>query len=429
MKDLLKRYIVAWMMTLLLIPGVAGQTSRKPVEEAPPDSSGTQFAIQIAASKLYIDPDFFKQKFNLTDSVRYIQREGWYKYVIGLFKSESEAEKALSTIDFEAFVTAIPVEKDSALTIDYENKQTIKESELRRQYHYKIRQADSAFNITKNLLVARNLYEEAIMIDPGKNYPMDQIVEIDKKLTQEKSKSLFAKLTLKVIVLIIIGFSVLIACLIIFLVFKKRRGKIEESGISEEDLGSPKLPYSGMNRYDPFFYLADLSRPLTPWEQLKVYDILKRDSGKSPDYTEWIKNENISVIIFTIRMIRTFKKVELVPQIFSLTKHPDPDVREEAVIAIGDLGAREVLSDLMTRYAFETSALKVQILKTLAKIPLESNIGFLQSIVESKDDFSLEAAVALFAHETIGIAGLEKLEGAIGADFQDLAKRILNNLD
>jgi hypothetical protein len=425
----LKRYIVAWMMTLLLIPGVAGQTSRKPVEEAPPDSSGTQFAIQIAASKLYIDPDFFKQKFNLTDSVRYIQREGWYKYVIGLFKSESEAEKALSTIDFEAFVTAIPVEKDSALTIDYENKQTIKESELRRQYHYKIRQADSAFNITKNLLVARNLYEEAIMIDPGKNYPMDQIVEIDKKLTQEKSKSLFAKLTLKVIVLIIIGFSVLIACLIIFLVFKKRRGKIEESGISEEDLGSPKLPYSGMNRYDPFFYLADLSRPLTPWEQLKVYDILKRDSGKSPDYTEWIKNENISVIIFTIRMIRTFKKVELVPQIFSLTKHPDPDVREEAVIAIGDLGAREVLSDLMTRYAFETSALKVQILKTLAKIPLESNIGFLQSIVESKDDFSLEAAVALFAHETIGIAGLEKLEGAIGADFQDLAKRILNNLD
>jgi len=203
----MKRCLLAFMIYLLLTPGEAGWSIGQTAENSQTDSLVTNFAIQIAASKLYIDPGYFQKKFDLTDSVRFIQKEGWYKYVIGRYKTEGEAVAALASLRFDAFVTTIPVEKDSSLPSSTEVPKVLKESELRRLYNLKIRQADSAFNISKDLPAARELYLEATVIDPEKNYPADQILEIDKKLTQERSKSIFAKLTLRTILLI---FSVFI---------------------------------------------------------------------------------------------------------------------------------------------------------------------------------------------------------------------------
>jgi hypothetical protein len=424
-KDLMKRWLLVFLIYLLLTPWEAGGSVYQSPEKAQIDSIVTNFAIQIAASKLYIDPDFFRKKFNLTDSVRFVQKEGWYKYVIGRYENEGEAVAALASLRFDAFVTTIPVEKDSSLPISNEVQQVLNESELRRLYNLKIRQADSAFNISKDLPAARELYLEATVIDPDKNYPADQIVEIDKKLTQERSKSIFAKLTLRTILLIFSVFIVLVAALIWFLIQRKRKSIENEAIMEEENLLPPEPSINGMKPYGPFSYLDNLQQPLTAWEQLKVYEMLKKDNVNRPDFSRWFNSNNDSIVIFSIKMARAFRQIESMKQMIPLLKHLDPAVREESILALGDLGSSDTLPLIIAQYPMETDVNKYQIIRVLAKIPMESNIEFLVDIVKSRDEFSLEAAMALYEHESFGLMGLEGLEEFFGDGFQDLVSRIL----
>ncbi len=66
------------------------------------------YAIQIAASKTFVMPADFKEKFSLTDEVYWFLKDGWYKYVVGRFKTSSEAEAYRLSSKIAGFVTQVP---------------------------------------------------------------------------------------------------------------------------------------------------------------------------------------------------------------------------------------------------------------------------------------------------------------------------------
>ena len=81
-----------------------------PVKQSEPIVSKeivTIYVIQLGASKTYIDPAFFKNKFKLADEVLVFKRDGWYKYATGQFKTAKEAQSKLDQLGLSGFVTAV----------------------------------------------------------------------------------------------------------------------------------------------------------------------------------------------------------------------------------------------------------------------------------------------------------------------------------
>jgi hypothetical protein len=231
----LHRFYVVLIVLQLIVPGFTafcfGQVRDSSLSGRVPMKI---YVIQVAASKVYIDPEFFRQKFNLTEKVRHFRKNGWYKYIFGSWKTENEAIKELAGLKFKAFVSFVnengisdgpqdgptlkPSPADSLpekstgaadtaqLAKDETYSSRVIGSEWRRLYNQKIRGADSTFNIAKNLVLAKRFYQEATLIDPDKNYPKDQIIEIDKQLTQKRPQSTLSNLPLKFY--IVTGFTV-----------------------------------------------------------------------------------------------------------------------------------------------------------------------------------------------------------------------------
>lgn len=372
-----------------IFPGIGAFCFGQIQDDSLRETSERIYAIQIAASKVFIDPEFFKQKLNITENVRYFLKDGWYKYIIGTYKTEAEATGKLAGFQPEAFVTSVIENRSLPETrISSTNTSQLSqidslisrqnESEMRQLYNRKIREGDSAFNIARNLLLARKLYLEASLIDQDKNYPKDQIVEIDKQLIQNQSQSIFSKLTLKEYV--IGGFAVLlILVLCMLLLFRARMQKLirqirgvreenlgpgadfdfEETAVEEVDLSSPgneakdqviideilqlypnlsekissklgktrldhryvhnemerclnssneilrmeaELAWIRLDIDDPFSFLDKLGQDFTPWEQLHVFEMIKRNKVTLPDFSRWLNSPNETVVLFCRRM-------------------------------------------------------------------------------------------------------------------------------
>ncbi len=83
------------------------KTASVPIEKAiATNEKGIIYTIQLAASKTYIDPDFFKKKFNLTD-VFYFEKDGYFKYATGKYISKNEANSAIVQYGIKGFVTVV----------------------------------------------------------------------------------------------------------------------------------------------------------------------------------------------------------------------------------------------------------------------------------------------------------------------------------
>jgi hypothetical protein len=92
---------------------VAGQPKKNdisvPVKQPEPmvAKTGTVYVIQVAASKTFLDPAYYRDKFKLADEVQYFTNDGWYKYVIGQFSTQLEASTKMAKLGISGFVTKV----------------------------------------------------------------------------------------------------------------------------------------------------------------------------------------------------------------------------------------------------------------------------------------------------------------------------------
>ncbi len=236
---------------------VSSSPSRQTIQPSTAEEYITEkiFALQLAASRIFIDPKTFVSKFKLTEEVRYFQKDGWYKYVIGRFVSADEAAKRIPQLNFPVFVTSYEektlVKKEpqevqetqvgaeaartSADTIkapadtlppEFDTtRPNIPKGDLKELYNLKIKEADNAYNQLQNLTLAIKYYREATLLDPDKNYPKDQIIEINRQLASKQTRPLYTSINTAVFATI--GFIlVMVIVLIITLILRTRRQKL-----------------------------------------------------------------------------------------------------------------------------------------------------------------------------------------------------------
>jgi len=194
----------------------------------------TVWTIQLAASKVFLQPDAVQRKAGIADEVRYFTKDGWYKYITGRFNSQEAAVARLNQLQVNGFVTyelaartvVAPATSEPAVTEQTVSGDTLSRlpvtaEDLNELYSQKIREANAAFD-REEWLVARKLYREALVLSPEKNLPKDKMDEIDSILKKENSK-LIARNIPNITYLIVILIVVMILVLTITLILRTRR--------------------------------------------------------------------------------------------------------------------------------------------------------------------------------------------------------------
>ncbi len=236
------------IVALLLLDNWGGSFAQDVTNDSVPaarNSTGKVkvYAIQIAASKVFIEPAFFNEKLGIRDSIRYFQKDGWYKYIIGKYASNQEATSKLPGLSFDAFVTYYHEDRgQSGDSLPFNGNDTVltgreqilpdttslltNDSIRRLMYLTKVTEADSVFNVAKDLIRARSLYHEAVLLDPEKNYPKDQIVEIDRQIKAQPINLI--KRIPQAIYGILFFIGVMIVVLFIVLVLRSHRKRVDK---------------------------------------------------------------------------------------------------------------------------------------------------------------------------------------------------------
>lgn len=246
MKSLSEKIDHLIILFCLLWAGGSTSMGQEGISGTMPPDSGVQartkvYTIQIAASKDYIEPGYFNTKFGILDEVRYFRKDGWFKYIIGTFRTNNEAAAVLPTLAFSAFVTSywdsllppqqdpVPgdsteIEGDSAVLIAGSLSSNIPDSIRKIQYQARIREADSAFYTARDLVLARSLYYEAVLLDPVKNYPKDQILEIDRQISETHPVPLIRRLPVAIYaIMFFVVLMILVLSVVLSLRTRRRR--------------------------------------------------------------------------------------------------------------------------------------------------------------------------------------------------------------
>lgn len=224
-------------------PGTTGQAVSQPTVTV----VDTVWTIQLAASKVFLQPDAVQRKAGIADEVRYFTKDGWYKYITGRFSTQEAAVARLNQLQVNGFVTyelaartvaapasAEPAAPEQTVSGDTLSRLPVTAEDLNELYSQKIREANAAFE-KEEWLVARKLYREALVLSPEKNLPKDKMDEIDRILKKENSK-LIARNIPNITYLIVILIVVMILVLIFTLILRTRRQRSQRREQSDRQI-------------------------------------------------------------------------------------------------------------------------------------------------------------------------------------------------
>lgn len=117
---------------------------------------------------------------------------------------------------------------------------------------------------------------------------------------------------------------------------------------------------------NPLKFFSKLKKELTWWELIQIEDSLKFVyEGPPPDFSVWLKHELSTVLIFSIRMIQQFNQFEHIESIVPFLRHPNENVRKEAVNSLRKLQYEMLLDEVVPVFPAETRIVKKEIIKAV----------------------------------------------------------------
>lgn len=162
---------------------------------------------------------------------------------------------------------------------------------------------------------------------------------------------------------------------------------------------------------NPFEWMHKLEKPLSIWDQITLLELILLHEMKVPEFKQWFHSKNLSIVIFALKMIAKFEQKDAEEEVIHLFDHEDEKVRFTAFSISGDMKFRKALSVMEKRYPLEPFNNRLEILKSFAKIPEESYMGFLKSVLDEEENVQLQiqATKAIENMDEPGISMLVKL--------------------
>jgi hypothetical protein len=179
---------------------------------------------------------------------------------------------------------------------------------------------------------------------------------------------------------------------------------------------------------NPFLFMSKLKRPFSLWEQITLYELLVQHTLPVPAFSQWLDSPNPTVIMFALRMVREFKQKDSEEQIIKVLSHPETRVKNLAIEVAGDLNMKASLEIMKKMYKNEDYNNCLEILRSMAKMPEPSMLGFLKLVLDKEDDVQLqiEATRAIENMGEVGVAALVKVMKSEYKNYNIIIRHVLD---
>ncbi|MDX1314864.1 MAG: hypothetical protein R3356_05125, partial [Eudoraea sp.] len=130
-------------------------------------------------------------------------------------------------------------------------------------------------------------------------------------------------------------------------------------------------------------YFLDTNRyPISEWQQLRLLDVIRHLEGfEAPKFKNWLTSKNADVVLFALRLIKYYKQNDAGKAIIRLLGHRNQKIKIEAIQCIREFFIHEAKEPLKKTFSKGNEEVKLLILDTIGMLGDNSDIEFLQTIV------------------------------------------------
>lgn len=177
----------------------------------------------------------------------------------------------------------------------------------------------------------------------------------------------------------------------------------------------------------PFAFLDSQEKPFTVWEQINVFDLIRKKRIEIPEFHLWLDHWNDSVVMFCLDMIRVLKQKEAVPKVLELVNHDNDLVKGKVIKTLVDLENKDAVSKLKELYILEELPNQINIIRSIGHLRLESEIDFLLECLQDEEfKIRMECCKSI---ALIGEKGTAKLNSMKSTADDELERIITHVLD
>lgn len=175
----------------------------------------------------------------------------------------------------------------------------------------------------------------------------------------------------------------------------------------------------------PFAFLDSQEKPFTVWEQINVFDLIRKNRIEIPEFHLWLDHWNDSVVMFCLDMIRILKQKEAVPKLMELLNHDNDLVKGKVIKTLVDLESEKAVAKLKELFLLEELPNQINIIRSIGQLRLESEMDFLLQN-SNNDEFKIrmECCKSL---ALVGESGIGKLK-LLAENGDEELKRIINHV-
>lgn len=173
-------------------------------------------------------------------------------------------------------------------------------------------------------------------------------------------------------------------------------------------------------------FLNEIQEPVSDWQQINLIEALKEYATASvPDFTKWLESKEKSVVLFAIRLIRYFKKIDNGERLIPLLKHKDDKIKAAAIQTLTEFGNRQILDQLIDSYTRESHTIQIEIIKAYASLADSNTIGVLPLWIKRTNDMEIQKT-CIEAILALNVLDELKLLCASDAGLQTRVKPFMN---
>lgn len=175
----------------------------------------------------------------------------------------------------------------------------------------------------------------------------------------------------------------------------------------------------------PFAFLDSQEKPFTVWEQINVFDLIRKNRIEIPEFHLWLDHWNDSVVMFCLDMIRVLKQREAVPKLMELLNHDNDLVKGKVIKTLVDLESEKAVNKLKELFILEELPNQINIIRSIGQLRLESEMDFLlENINDEEFKIRMECCKSI---ALVGEAGVRKLK-TLAENGDEELKRIVNHV-
>lgn len=154
-------------------------------------------------------------------------------------------------------------------------------------------------------------------------------------------------------------------------------------------------------------YFLDTSKhSISEWQQLKLLETMQHlPDFEPPQFRLWLTSKNKHVVLFALRLIKSFKQDNALESLQKLVKHRDDTIKVEAIDCMRSFGFIEAVPLFKAIFWNCRSEVKMALLTALGEMGSNEDIGFLQEVEKRASDFMIKSkaigTINALAPETI----------------------------